>query len=65
MLYQRRDVFLALPQRRQVNCHDVQPVVKILAKAARCDFRIQISVRRGDNAQIDLAPLQSADRAVL
>src|SRR5208283_350217 len=53
-LHQRRDVFLALPQRRQVNGDDCQPVVQILAEAPLPYFLLQVPVGRRNHAHFHL-----------
>ena len=62
MLRQDRDVVLAaLPQRRQIDRHHVEPIVQILAETARIDLVLQILVRRRHDARVHLARLAGAD----
>ena len=50
---QRRHVFAAVAQRRQLQVNDVEAVIQIFAEAAFADEREQIDVGRGDDADID------------
>ena len=52
---QQRDVALPLAQRRQVDGHDVQPVIEVLAELAVADHFGQVAVGGGNQADIDLA----------
>ena len=58
---QDRDVLAALAQRRHVERDHVEPVVEILAEAARGDLLLEILVGRGDHAHVDLDRLGAAD----
>src|SRR5688572_27058915 len=55
ILGQRRDVLGTLVQRRQVYLDGVEPEEKILAEAARRDFRAQVRVGRRDDPYVHLA----------
>src|SRR5277367_3888853 len=48
------NIFLALPQRRNKERNDVQPVKEILSKRASCNLLLQIFVRRRDYANIGM-----------
>ena len=54
MLDEQRDVLLALAQRRQVDVDDVEAVVQVLAEPAALDLVVEVAVRRGDDADVDL-----------
>ena len=47
-VHQVGNVFLVLAQRRNIDGHDVQPVVKVLAKGALLERRAQIAIGGGD-----------------
>ena len=51
----------ALAQRRQRHVDDVDAVEEVLAELAGRDHRAQVAVRRGDDADVDLARLGVAD----
>jgi hypothetical protein len=53
-LAQRKDVILALAERRQTNFEHVKPVVQILTEAAGLHGRTQVSVCRRDDANVRL-----------
>src|SRR5260370_4899099 len=59
---ERKNIALAVAQGRQVDGEDVQSVIKILPEAAGGYFRPKIAVSGGDDAQVDFAPVQRADR---
>ena len=52
---QERNVLLALAQRRNVERHHVEPVIKIFAKGALLQRGAQILVGGGDHAHVDVA----------
>ena len=60
-LDQRRDVLAALAQGRQVDRHDVEPVVQVLAEPAGLDLVEQVAVGRGDDPGVDLLGVGVAD----
>jgi hypothetical protein len=62
-LDQKWNVFLAIAQRRQGQTHNVEPVKKVFAETSRCDFLLQVAVRRGHDANVDLDALQRTQRA--
>src|SRR5581483_8636082 len=57
---QQRNVLFMVPQRRQVNHQDIETVVKILPETSRRHFGLEIPMRSGDDAQVDLAPVQGS-----
>jgi hypothetical protein len=54
------DVLAALPQRRDVNGHDVEPIVEVRAKAPVGDVLGQVAVGRGHHAHVDLEDVRAA-----
>src|SRR5215469_8065788 len=60
MIHQQRNVFLALPQRRQVNCDDIQAIEKILTELAFAHQLSQIDVGGGDDPYVNLQLLHAA-----
>ena len=54
VVHQRRDIFLALAQRRQRDVDHVQPVVEILAEVAFLDQLQQVGIGGGQDAHIHL-----------
>src|SRR6185369_13491715 len=52
-LYQQRQIFLALAQRRQPERKYVEPVVEILAQLALLDRGGRIDIGRGNHAHVD------------
>src|SRR4051794_21220031 len=56
-----RDVLAALAKRRQMNRKHVQAVKKILAEFSDFNHRQWIAIRRGNNADVDVYQLGSAD----
>ena len=61
ILGQKRNVLDPLPERRDVERDDIQPVEEVFAETPGCDLRQEIPVRRGDQADIDLDHLLAAD----
>ena len=55
VLHQRPDVAAALAQRRHMDMNDAQPVEEILAELAGGHALAQVPVRRGDDADVDVA----------
>ena len=53
-LDQERDVVAALAEGGQVDRHDVEPVVQVLAEPAGVDLVEQVAVGRGDDPGVDL-----------
>src|SRR5690606_14964020 len=62
---EQRQIVLALAQRRHVNARDREPVVQVLAEPAAVDLDAEVAIRRGDDADIDLDGLRTADAANL
>src|SRR5205807_6738635 len=56
-----RDVLAPLAERRQVDRDDVQPVKEILAERSVGDGLRDVTVRRGDQPNIDLEVARVAD----
>src|SRR6266536_2161780 len=52
MLDQSGQIIKSFAQRRDVDLENIEPIVKILAKAARFDFTFEIAVGRRKNAYI-------------
>ena len=61
VLREERNVLAAIAQRRQVNPDDVDPVEQILAETPVGDELRQILIRRGDDADVGLHFLKTAD----
>ncbi len=51
---QKRDILRPIGQSRQHDRYDFQPVVKILAKSPFFNRFFQVSIRRRENADVDL-----------
>src|SRR6266480_6083915 len=60
IIYKQRNILFPIAQRRQFDWKNVEPVVKIAAKAAVCDSRLQITIRRRDNAHISAQKFRAA-----
>src|SRR5262249_12134303 len=58
---QARDLLAPLPQRRNAEIHDVEPVVQILAELLPRHRALEIAIRGGDHADIDLHRRVAAD----
>src|SRR5258707_991868 len=52
IIYEQRNVLFSFAQWRQFDWKHVEPVVKITTKGAVRDSRLQITIRRRDNADI-------------
>src|SRR5437870_7104605 len=61
MIDEQRDVLDALAQRRHHDRHYVEPVVEIFAEGAAADGLLEVRVRRGDEAHVDLDRPGAAD----
>src|SRR5262245_66537881 len=61
VVYDRRDVVLAGPERRHLDRDDVEAVVEVLPEAALTDERREITVGRGNDAHVDLDGVLAAD----
>src|SRR5690606_33722554 len=58
---EQQDVLAALAQRRQLDGHDREPEVQILAELALTDHLPEIAVGGRDHPDVDLADLALAD----
>ena len=58
-------VFPALSQGRDIDHNNVKPVEQILAEPAGLDLVLEVAVRGGDDPDVDLARLGTADAAHL
>src|SRR6266542_4800491 len=61
IIYQQRNVLFPFAQRRQFDWKNVEPVVKITAKGAVRDSRLQITIRRRDDADVSAQNFRAAD----
>jgi len=61
VIEQGRDVLLALPQGRDVDRHDVEPVEEILPEAALPDVLLEVAVGGGHEPDVHLDRLDAAD----
>src|SRR5712675_2557923 len=52
IIYEQRNILFAIAQRRQFDGKNVEPVVKITAKGAVRDSRLQITIRRRDDTDV-------------
>ena len=62
------DLFAALAERRDAHLDDVEPVIEVFAKLTRPDPGLEISIRRGDDADVrvdDPVPADPGGFAVL
>ena len=62
MLRQQRNVSPSLPQRRNRQRNDVDPIVEILAKGPLFHRLAQVLVARNDDAHVDLHGTRGAHR---
>ena len=60
MLRQKRDVFLTIAKRRQVDGKDREPVVQVFAKPAFLNCSARLLIRCGDDANIEFEFLFAA-----
>ena len=58
---ERTDLLAPLAQRRQLDREDREPVVEVRAERAARDHLLEVAVRRGDDAHVDLDRLRAAD----
>src|SRR5581483_305543 len=65
VLDERRDVFAALRERRQLDVDDVQAVEDVLAEATGPHLAAQVLVRRGDDPDVDLHGSRGPERRYL
>jgi hypothetical protein len=54
---QSRDVLATLPQRREFDFDDAEPVIEIFPKTTFCDRSFEIAIRRGHYANVDVEGL--------
>src|SRR5712671_4220022 len=62
---EQRDVAEAVPEWRQQDVKDLQPVQKILAKRAACNRVAEVPVARRDNAHVSLLESRPAEAPIL
>src|SRR5436189_1194223 len=60
IIYEQRNILFAIAQRRQFDWKNVEPVVKITAKGAVSDSRLQITIRGRDDANINAQNFRAA-----
>ena len=68
ILQNDRDFFLALSERRKVQCETVQAIKQIFAELLLGDRGLNVDVRRGDDANVNLYRIPTTSprkRAVL
>src|SRR2546428_10362245 len=65
MVHERWNILAPGAQRRQAHADHIQPVVEVLAEAPVGDRAVEITVRRGNDADVDRMRLRRADRAHL
>ena len=58
---QAGDVFLVIAQRRNIDRHDIQAVVEVLAERAFFERRAQVAIRGGDQAHIHFDGARAAE----
>ena len=63
VVHKRRDIGLALPERRQGHGDDVEPIVEVLAKTARLHLGGEIAIRRRHQPDVDLDRLRPPTRS--
>src|SRR6267378_4741052 len=60
IIYEQCNVLFPLAQRRQFDWKNVEPVVKITAKGAVRDSRLQITIRRRDDTDVSAQNFRAA-----
>ena len=60
-----RNVLPSSSERRQLNPHHVQPIIQVVAEAARLHFGSQVTIGGGDYAHVDLNRPYGSDRCEL
>src|SRR6266536_965953 len=60
IIYEQRNILFAVAQRRQFDRKNIEQVVKIIAKGTVRDSRLQITIRRRDNADISAQNFRAA-----
>src|SRR5262249_8763745 len=61
VLSEEWNVVVALPQRRQMERDDVEPIVQIAAEVARANLFVEIAIRRGHHARVDRDGFRGSD----
>ena len=61
VLDEQGDIVGAVAQRRQDDGDDVEAVVEVIAESALADHRLEVAVRRRDDAHIDVNGFLTAD----
>jgi hypothetical protein len=61
VLGEQRDVARALPERGDVERHDLETVVEVLAEAPDRHLLLEVPVGRRDQAEVDVDQLRAAD----
>ena len=56
-----QDILNPLPERRQLECDDVEPEVQVFTKCSPCDLFFEIAIGRGDQAKIHRDIFRSSD----
>jgi len=62
---ERQDVLAPLAQGRYLDAHDLEPVVDVLAEGSLAHHRVEVAVRRRDDAHVDAAALRATHAADL
>jgi hypothetical protein len=58
VLGERGDILATLAQRRQMNLDRIEAEQQVLAEASRRDLGVQVGVRRGEDADVDVSRLR-------
>ena len=53
VLCQQCDIFFSLAQRRKLDWKNLEPIIQIASKRSVRHGRIQVTIRSGDNANVD------------
>src|SRR5262249_20090767 len=61
IIYEQWHVLFPFAQRREFDRENVEPIIKITAKGAVRDSRLQITIRRRDHADISVQNFRAAD----
>src|SRR6266581_4137260 len=61
IIYEQWNVLFPFSQRREFDGKNVESVVKITAKGTVCDSRLQITIRRRDDADVSAQNFCAAD----
>ncbi len=60
MAKEEPDIAFACTERRQLDTRDGEPIVEVLSKPPRLDFRLEVAPGRGENARVDPQPALAA-----